>query len=81
MSRRTYSGEDVIRALSKWRFRKVDQTGSHVKLRYRHPDTDEVRTVVVPLHDELDTGTLRGIAEQAGARDFQNFLDAIDNLL
>lgn len=81
MTRRTYSGEEIIKALSKWQFRRVDQTGSHVKLRYKHPDTDEVRTVTVPLHDELDTGTLSGIAEQAGAKDFQNFLDAIEDLV
>lgn len=81
MTRRTYSGKEIIKALSKWRFRRVDQTGSHVKLGYKHPETDEVRTVMVPLHDELDTGTLRGIAEQAGAQDFQAFLDAIEELV
>jgi hypothetical protein len=37
--------------------------------------------VTVPLHDEIATGTLRGIAEQAGADDFQAFLNAIDDLL
>jgi hypothetical protein len=29
--------------------------------------------VPVPLHDEVDMGTLRSIAEQAGARDFDEF--------
>ncbi|WP_435063481.1 type II toxin-antitoxin system HicA family toxin [Halobaculum sp. EA56] len=81
MSRRTFSGEEVISALKRWNFRRVDQTGSHVKLRYRHPVTDETRTVIVPLHDELDTGTLNGIAEQAGANDFQAFLDALEDLV
>lgn len=81
MPRRTYSGEEIIRALGEWRFRKVDQTGSHVKLRYQHPETGEKRTVMVPLHDELDTGTLRNIADQAGAEDFQAFLEAIDELV
>jgi len=41
----------------------------------------EKRTVSVPLHDELATGTLKSIAEQAGADDFQAFLDAIEDLL
>ncbi len=81
MTRGTYSGKEVVNALRKWRFRRVDQTGSHVKLRYRHPDTGEKRTVIVPLHDELATGTLKSIAEQAGANDFQAFLDAIDELV
>jgi len=80
VSRGTYSGEDVIKALEKWRFRRVDQTGSHVKLRYVHPETGEKRTVSVPLHDELATGTLRSIADQAGTKDFQKFLDAIDDM-
>lgn len=81
MPRRTYSGEDIIKALGNWRFQTVDQTGSHVKLRYQHPETGEVRIVTVPLHDELATGTLREIADQAGADDFQAFLAAIDEIL
>lgn len=81
MSRRTYSGQELVKALGKWNFRKVDQTGSHVKLRYVHPETGEKRYVSVPLHDELATGTLQSIAEQAGADDFHAFLDAIEDLL
>lgn len=81
MSRPTYSGQEIINALDKWGFKRIDQTGSHVKLRYIHPETGEKRTVSVPLHDELATGTLRNIAEQAGAEDFQEFLDAIEELV
>ncbi|WP_435362146.1 type II toxin-antitoxin system HicA family toxin [Haloarchaeobius sp. DFWS5] len=81
MSRGTYSGKEIVKALQKWRFRRVGQTGSHVKLRYIHPETEEKRTVIVPMHDELDTGTLQSIATQAGADDFQAFLDAIDELV
>jgi predicted RNA binding protein YcfA (HicA-like mRNA interferase family) len=80
VSRGTYSGEDVIKALQKWRFKRVDQTGSHVKLRYIHPE-GEKRTVIVPLHDELDTGTLKSIAEQAGANEFQTFLDELEKMV
>lgn len=81
MSRRTYSGEEIIKALGNWDFRRVDQTGSHVKLRYVDPNTGEKRTAVVPLHDELATGTLRDIADQAGAKDFQKFLDQMDKMV
>lgn len=81
MSRGTYSGEDIVKALGKWGFKRVDQTGSHVKLRYVHPETGERRTVIVPAHDEIATGTLRDIADQAGANEFQKFLDAIDDLV
>ena len=52
-----------------------------MKLRYLDPNTGEKRTVIVPLHDELDTGTLKSIAEQAGADDFQKFLDEIDKMV
>ena len=81
MARGTYSGRDIVKALGNWGFERVDQSGSHVKLRYGHPTTGERRTVTVPLHDELATGTLRSIAEQAGAKDFQRFLDEIDRMV
>lgn len=78
---RPYSGEELVNALLKWNFERVDQTGSHVKLRYIHPETGEKRTVSIPLHDEVATDTLHSIAKQAGAKDFQNFLDAVDDLI
>jgi len=81
VSRGTYSGRDIIRALGNWGFKRVDQTGDHVKLRYVDPNTGEKRTVIVPLHDELATGTLKSIAEQAGADDFQKFLDEMDKMV
>ncbi|AQL43403.1 hypothetical protein BV210_12185 [Halorientalis sp. IM1011] len=81
MSRRTYSGEEIAKALEKWGFTPVDRAGSHLKLRYVHPETGEKRTVEVPMHDEIATGTLRSIASQAGAKEFQEFLDAIEELL
>lgn len=81
MSRGTYSGRDIIKALGNWNFRQVGQQGDHVKLRYIDPNTGEKRTVIVPLHDELDTGTLRSIADQAGADDFQAFLDEMDRMI
>ena len=81
MARRPYSGQEIIKALGNWGFTRVDQTGSHVKLRYVHPETGEKRTVTVPLHDELATGTLKNIAEQAGANDFQAFLDEMERMV
>ncbi|RQH00939.1 type II toxin-antitoxin system HicA family toxin [Natrarchaeobius oligotrophus] len=81
MTRGTYSGHDIIKALGNWGFHKVDQTGSHVKLKYVHPDTGKTRYVTVPLHDELAPGTLRSIADQAGAEDSQAFLDEMDKMV
>lgn len=54
-------------------------TGSHVILEWfppEHHDSD-VRTVSVPRHDRLDTGTLRTIADQAGAEDFGSYGDIV----
>lgn len=54
-------------------------TGDHAQLYYAHPtNEDDRRRVTVPLHDELRTGTLRGIADDAGAQDFEAFLDWLD---
>lgn len=54
--------------------------GDHAILRWEPPaghDSD-ARTVPVPLHDEIREGTLRDIAEQAGAKDFDEFCAWID---
>jgi predicted RNA binding protein YcfA (HicA-like mRNA interferase family) len=53
-------GADVIAALAKVGFVQVSQRGSHVKLR------NVGRTVIVPMHRELATGTLRSVIRQAG---------------
>jgi predicted RNA binding protein YcfA (HicA-like mRNA interferase family) len=53
------SGEKTIRTLKYLGFVVVRQRGSHVS-------KQEEITCVVPLHDELATGTLRGILKQAG---------------
>jgi len=80
MTRRTVSGYDVCKVLVniggfEWR----RTTGDHAQLYYEHPtnDTDR-RYVTVPLHAELRPGTLRQIADDAGARDFTAFCAWID---
>jgi hypothetical protein len=42
-----------------------------VKLRYEHPESDEVRVVSVPLtdSDQISQDTYRSIADQCGADD------------
>jgi predicted RNA binding protein YcfA (HicA-like mRNA interferase family) len=60
---RKVSGGQAIRALEKLGFVKVRQRGSHVVLRMRAEKGD--RGCVVPLHQELKIGTLRGILRQA----------------
>ncbi|OIQ11503.1 type II toxin-antitoxin system HicA family toxin [Neomoorella thermoacetica] len=57
------SGQEVVRALQKGGFVKVSQKGSHVKLR---KSEENIRTVIVPLHEELAPGTLKSILRQSG---------------
>ena len=59
------SGEDVISILGKFGFVIHSQRGSHAKLR-RVSFAEEKQTLTVPIHEELDTGTLRAIIRQAG---------------
>jgi predicted RNA binding protein YcfA (HicA-like mRNA interferase family) len=54
------SGEDLIKALKKAGFHFVRQRGSHISLQKGKYKT------VVPLHDELATGTLLAILKQCG---------------
>lgn len=78
LTRRQFSGKEIIKTLQKFGFYKDRQKGSHVILKYTHPKTAEKRTVVVPLHDEIKTGTLQNIADQAGANDFEEFCKCIE---
>ena len=56
------SAEKCIKALAKAGFYSKRQEGSHVTLRRDEPFCQ----LVVPLHKELDRGTLRAIVRQAG---------------
>ncbi len=61
---RRLSGKQVVAVLARFGFAVFAQHGSHVKLR-RVGAQGERETLVVPLHDELDAGTLRAIVRQA----------------
>ena len=56
------SGERCIKALEKAGFYFKRQEGSHVTLRRDEPFCQ----LVIPLHKELDKGTLRAIVRQTG---------------
>ncbi|MCJ7745529.1 MAG: type II toxin-antitoxin system HicA family toxin [Actinobacteria bacterium] len=60
---RRVSGVETIRALEELGFVKVRQRGSHVVLKRQTPEGEV--GCVVPLHDELAIGTLRGILRLA----------------
>jgi predicted RNA binding protein YcfA (HicA-like mRNA interferase family) len=75
---RDFSGEDIVKALTSFNYRKDRQRGSHAILKYTNTDTGEKRTVAVPMHDSISIGTLHNIADQAGAQDFDEFCAWID---
>ncbi|MFB6134268.1 MAG: type II toxin-antitoxin system HicA family toxin [Halanaeroarchaeum sp.] len=80
MPRRTFSGPEVVKVqvnVGGFEWRRT--TGDHAQLYYAHPtNEDDRRQVTVPLHDELRIGTLRDIAECAGANDFDAFCEWVD---
>ena len=74
-----FSGREMVKALRSKGFRPVGRTGSHVKLRYEHPETGEVRVVTVPMTDadQISRDTYRSIAEQCGAEAFDEWIEWI----
>jgi predicted RNA binding protein YcfA (HicA-like mRNA interferase family) len=52
------SGSELVEALERLGFERVRQRGSHLVMRRGSIGA------VIPLHDELKTGTLRGILRQ-----------------
>ncbi|HLC58730.1 MAG TPA: type II toxin-antitoxin system HicA family toxin [Candidatus Nanoarchaeia archaeon] len=58
------SGKELIKILSKIGFKTIRQKGSHVIL--VKEDANGKRSTVVPLHTEIDKGTLLEILRQAG---------------
>ena len=64
-----FSGKDIVSILSSMGFVKKRTRGSHVVLRRNHA------VCVVPLHDELAPGTLRGVLRQAQLS-VEEFLEA-----
>ena len=77
-----FSGREMIRALKKMGFHPVSRSGSHVKMRYKDPNTGEVRNVSVPIadSDDISQDTYRSIASQSGANDFGEWCEWIRDL-
>ncbi len=61
---RRLSGSQVLRIFETLGFVVLSQRGSHVKLR-RIGFDGQRQTLTVPLHTELDAGTVRAILRQA----------------
>ena len=60
---RVLSGEDLLRIFSQFGFEPHGQRGSHVKLRRYWQG--QKQTLTVPVHREVDRGTLTTIYRQA----------------
>ena len=60
---RHLSGQEVVSILREFGFRVHSQKGSHVKLKREVNNAKQILTI--PLHNELDTGTLKAILRQA----------------
>lgn len=58
-----YSGQKIIKALTRAGFSIVSTEGSHVKLRGIR--SGKLQTVIVPKHREVALGTLKSILKQA----------------
>jgi len=56
---RKLSGKEMVNALSKFGFVYIRQKGSHVILKKRIENGE--MGCVVPMHEELKLGTIRGI--------------------
>jgi len=81
MGTRDFSGETVYKVLvNVGGFEHVRTTGDHLILRWDPPAEHETepRIVTVPLHNSISIGTLRDIADSAGADEFDAFCDWID---
>ena len=70
---RQLAARDVLRIFKSFGFEVVATRGSHAKLR-RVTDDGRRETLTLPLHKELDVGTLQAIVRQA-ARFIPEFTD------
>ena len=61
---KSLSGKDVVKVFAKFGFGIVSQRGSHAKLQ-RIVAGDERQTLTIPLHEDLDKGTLKAIYRQS----------------
>lgn len=77
MVRKTFSGREIVKGLRSFGY--APARGGHVRLRYEHPTSGEVRNVDVPQNAEVRIGTLRSIADQCRAEAFGAWCEWIDD--
>jgi predicted RNA binding protein YcfA (HicA-like mRNA interferase family) len=60
---RQVSGKDLVRFFDLQGFEKIEQRGSHIKL--RRISSDRKQTLIIPQHGDIRIGTMREIFRQA----------------
>lgn len=78
---RQFTHRDVMKVLSKagWRYANPDSSGSHVVMTKQDHDGNTHTVTLIANGGTIAPGTLRSIAQQAGADDFDDFCRWIDN--
>ena len=78
--RTTFTGQEVAKVLIKAGYMPTNRTGSHLTVG-KPVEGEGYRRVTVPIHpgETIPVGTLRDIADDAGANDFEEFCRWIDN--
>ena len=61
---RVLSGTYIVKIFSDFEFKILSQKGSHIKLQRILTDGTK-QSLTIPLHNELDRGTLKAIFRQA----------------
>ena len=77
--RTTFTGPEVAKVLIKAGYTPTSRTGSHLTVG-KAVEGEGYRRVTVPIHpgETIPVGTLRDIADDAGANDFEEFCRWID---
>lgn len=77
--RTTFTGREVAKVLIKAGYTPTNRTGSHLTVG-KPVEGEGYRRVTVPIHpgETIPIGTLRDIADDAGANDFERFCRWID---
>lgn len=76
---RQFSSHDVLKVLDKAGWKRAGGSGgSHVTMTKRDHDGNKYTVTVALGYDPIPPGTIRSIAKQAGADDFDQFCRWID---
>ena len=61
---KVFSASELVKLLAAHGFEKIRQKGSHIVMQKKHNNT--TKTVIIPDHKEIKTGTLQSVIRQSG---------------